>query len=162
MLATGSSGLRVHDRTFTAWYSGNKYEIYVVRQSRCSGRTVELSGWCICCNVVIPQMLWFKKVRTSPCRCSRLDGHPVGMWLERYMIIITSLDRDFLPSSWANFIATLWDNSTFLGLGRPVHLPVPSVRALPADDLDGGSARTVAVFEARRRSRQMSEPKFSA
>jgi molybdopterin-containing oxidoreductase family membrane subunit len=56
----------------------------------------------------------------------------VGMWVERYMIIVTSLDRDFLPSSWSNFVATFWDNATLYGsVGLFITLFMLFVRFLP-------------------------------
>ena len=78
-------------------------------------------GWSywtlISINVVMMQLLWFKSVRTntrgccSSCRCSS----NVGMWLERFVIIVTSLNRDFVPSSWGMYYPTRWDFMTFFG-----------------------------------------------
>ncbi len=117
---------------FTSWYSGNQFEMYVVHN-----RAVGPQSWTfwlvILLNVIIPQSLWFYKVRTNP---KPLFGVAVvvlvGMWVERYMIIITSLDRDFLPSSWSNFVATFWDNATLYGsVGLFVVLFMLFVRFLP-------------------------------
>ncbi len=117
---------------FTSWYSGNQFELYVVHN-----RAVGPQSWTfwlvILLNVIIPQSLWFYKVRTNP---KPLFGVAVvvlvGMWVERYMIIITSLDRDFLPSSWSNFVATFWDNATLYGsVGLFVVLFMLFVRFLP-------------------------------
>ena len=70
----------------------------------------------IFCNVVLPQVLWFKRVRTSvPMLFGIAIIVNVGMWLERFIIIVTSLHRDFLPSSWGMFQPTFWDWSTFVG-----------------------------------------------
>ena len=100
---------------FIAWYSGDTYEMAVVA-NRAHGPESWSFWTVIACNVVIPQALWFKRVRSNPVllffeACIVL----YGMWLERFMLIITSLHRDFLPSSWANFSATSWDNITLFG-----------------------------------------------
>lgn len=117
---------------FTAWYSGNQFEMYVVHN-----RAVGPQSWSfwvvILLNVIIPQALWFPKVRTSPKPLFAVAMVVLcGMWLERYMIIVTSLDRDFVPSSWANFIATFWDNATLYGsVGLFVVLFMLFIRFLP-------------------------------
>ncbi len=70
----------------------------------------------VVCNVVVPQALWFRKVRGRlgvVFAISILVN--VGMWFERFVIIVSSLERDFLPSSWAGFTPTLTDLGTFLG-----------------------------------------------
>jgi molybdopterin-containing oxidoreductase family membrane subunit len=70
----------------------------------------------ILCNVVLPQVLWFKRMRTNvPMLFGIALVVNVGMWLERFIIIVTSLHRDFLPSSWGMFQPTFWDWSTFVG-----------------------------------------------
>lgn len=100
---------------FNAWYSGNQFEMFEVHN-----RAVGPYAWAywavIACNVVIPQALWFRYVRvhTKPLFAVSMVVL-IGMWLERYMIIISSLHRDYLPSSWSNFIATAWDNSILYG-----------------------------------------------
>ncbi len=117
---------------FTAWYSGNEFEMAVVR-NRAFGPQAWSFWVVILMNVIIPQALWFYKVRTRPkplffIGCVVL----VGMWIERYMIIVTSLARDFLPSSWANFVATFWDNITLYGsVGLFIMLFMLFVRFLP-------------------------------
>jgi molybdopterin-containing oxidoreductase family membrane subunit len=117
---------------FTAWYGGNEFEMAVVR-NRAFGPQAWSFWLVILLNVIIPQGLWFYKVRTNPkplffMGCVVL----VGMWVERYMIIVTSLGRDFLPSSWANFVATFWDNATLYGsVGLFITLFMLFVRFLP-------------------------------
>jgi len=100
---------------FVSWYSGDPYEMAVVA-NRAHGPESWSFWTVIACNVLIPQALWFKRVRSSPILLF-LEACVIlyGMWLERFMLIITSLHRDFLPSSWANFIATFWDNATLFG-----------------------------------------------
>jgi Ni/Fe-hydrogenase subunit HybB-like protein len=100
---------------FTAWYGGDEFEMYTVHN-----RAVGPQAWTfwlvILMNVLIPQALWFYKVRVRPKPLFAVSSVIlVGMWIERYMIIITSLNRDFLPSSWSNFVATFWDNATLYG-----------------------------------------------
>ncbi len=117
---------------FTSWYSGNGFEMYTVHN-----RAVGPQSWSfwlvILLNVIIPQALWFPKVRLNPKILFVIAMDVVvGMWVERYMIIVTSLDRDFLPSSWANFVATFWDNATLYGsVGLFVVLFMLFVRFLP-------------------------------
>ena len=93
------------------------------------------------CNVFIPQLLWFRKWRTDPKRLFLVSFVILyGMWLERYMIIITSLHRDFLPSSWSNFIASPWDVSVLVGsIGLFVVCFLLFVRFLPM----------ISIFEMR-------------
>ncbi len=117
---------------FTSWYSGNGFEMYLVHN-----RAVGPQSWTfwlvILLNVVIPQALWFPKVRVSPKPLFAIAMVVlIGMWIERYMIIVTSLDRDFLPSSWANFVATFWDNATLYGsVGLFITLFMLFIRFLP-------------------------------
>ncbi len=117
---------------FTSWYGGNQFEMYTVHN-----RAVGPQSWTfwlvILMNVIIPQALWFYKVRINPKALFFISMVVlVGMWVERYMIIITSLDRDFLPSSWNNFVATFWDNATLYGsVGLFVTAFLLFVRFLP-------------------------------
>jgi Ni/Fe-hydrogenase subunit HybB-like protein len=117
---------------FTSWYSGNQFEMFVVHN-----RAVGPYAWAywtvIFCNVVATQFLWFRKVRLSPKLLFTVSiVILIGMWQERYMIIISSLHRDFLPSSWSNFIATGWDNATLYGsMGLFLTLFVLFVRFFP-------------------------------
>jgi Ni/Fe-hydrogenase subunit HybB-like protein len=118
--------------TFTAWYSGNRYDMYMIG-NRMAG-PYALTYWVlIATNIVIPQGLWFQRVRTDP-RLLFLIAMSVnvGMWLERYVIVVTSLHRDFLPSSWGMYSGTFWDWSLFLGsLGLFLTLFLLFVRFLP-------------------------------
>ena len=117
---------------FTSWYSGNGFEMYTVH-NRVMGPQSWTYWLVILLNVLIPQALWFYKVRVNPkwLFVIAIDVL-IGMWVERYMIIITSLDRDFLPSSWSNFVATFWDNATLYGsMGLFLTLFMLFVRFLP-------------------------------
>jgi len=70
----------------------------------------------ITCNVISPQVFWFKKARTSiPILFVMSIFVNIGMWFERFVIIVTSLHRDFLPSAWSYFRPTIWDVSCLLG-----------------------------------------------
>ncbi len=100
---------------FMAWYSGNVYEKGLI-----ANRLIGPYRWffyaLIACNVVAPQLLWFKKVRYSPWTLFVLSLIVnLGMWLERYVIIVVSLHRDYLPSSWGMYSGTGWDWSMYLG-----------------------------------------------
>lgn len=100
---------------FMAWYSNNLYEWYV-QKYRAFGDYSTAYWALIATNVVIPQVLWFKRVRSTPglLWLVALDVL-IGMWLERYVIIITSLARDFLPSSWGLYSGTIWDWAALFG-----------------------------------------------
>ncbi len=100
---------------FTAWYSGDTFEMGVV-YNRAFGPQAWTYWVTLTCNVFIPQLLWFRKIRLNPKSLFFVAAVILyGMWIERYMIIVTSLDRDFLPSSWSYFIATAWDNAVLFG-----------------------------------------------
>ncbi len=100
---------------FYAYYSGNIYEFFVLK-NRMLG-PLAWSYWClILFNVLIPQLLWIRKVRqnTLALFCTSLVVL-LGMWLERFVIVVTSLHRDFLPSSWGMYTATRWDYAIYVG-----------------------------------------------
>ncbi len=118
---------------FTAWQSGDEFERYVAI-NRLTG-PYALAGWgMLTCNVIVPQLVWFRRVRASPVALFAVSILVnLGMWLERYVIVITSLHRDFLPSSWGLFQATFWDWSTLLGsFGLFLSLLFVFLRLLPA------------------------------
>ena len=107
---------------FIAWYSGNPYEWHVFRWNRLgAGDGPTGSFWwaytaMITCNVLVPQTFWFKKLRRSiPWMFIASILINIGMWFERFVIIATSLHRDFLPSSWGYFSPTLTDICLYLG-----------------------------------------------
>jgi molybdopterin-containing oxidoreductase family membrane subunit len=100
---------------YTAWYSGSVYESYMTI-NRFVGPYAPVYWVMISCNVVAPQLLWFRQVRQNVVVVFLLSQViSVGMWTERFVIIITSLHRDFLPTSWGMYYPTFWDWSTFLG-----------------------------------------------
>ena len=101
---------------FFAWYSGNPYEIFAITENRPFG-PYKWQWWSlIFCNFAAIQLLWFKKVRTSPAWLFVISAIvTVGMWLERFVIVVISLHRDFLPSSWDMYTGTRWDWGLYLG-----------------------------------------------
>jgi len=100
---------------FIAWYSGNPLELYVF-VNRAFGDYAWAYWIMVSCNVIFPQLFWFKKLRRSiPFMFVIAVLVNVGMWFERFVIIVTSLSRDFLPSSWAYYKPTLIDAGILLG-----------------------------------------------
>src|SRR5215813_2143783 len=116
MLATGLIVAYAYIlETFTAWYSGSVYEQQAF-WNRMTGPYAVAYWSLITCNIVAPQLLWFKKIRSSPVLLFMSSIVVlIGMWLERYVIIVSSLAQDFVPSSWSIFQATRWDWGTYLG-----------------------------------------------
>jgi molybdopterin-containing oxidoreductase family membrane subunit len=116
MLVTGMMvGYAYALEFFIAWYSGNAYELFTFR-NRAFGPYAWAYWTMVSCNVLVPQLFWFKRVRRSLAWLFVLSIFVnVGMWFERFVIIVTSLHRDFLPSSWFMFVPTFWDVSTMLG-----------------------------------------------
>ena len=116
ILATGLMvGLAYAIEFFIAWYGGHKYEWFVFL-NRAMGPYAWAYWIMVTCNVAVPQVLWFKKVRTNPWVLLGISVLVnVGMWFERFVIIATSLHRDFLPSSWHYFRPSAVDVLTFVG-----------------------------------------------
>jgi hypothetical protein len=102
--------------TFTGWYSGNSYEEYTFL-NRLTGPYAPAYWLLFVCNVLVPQALWLTWVRSKPVLLFLIAlVINIGMWLERFVIIVVSLHRDFLPSSWGMFYPTLWDWLTLIGV----------------------------------------------
>jgi molybdopterin-containing oxidoreductase family membrane subunit len=100
---------------FMAWYSGDPYERYA-QLNRVLGPYAAVGWGVIACNVVAPQALWFARVRRSPVLLFAVAcAVQLGMWGERFVIVIVSLHRDFLPSSWGMYKPTAWDWATLAG-----------------------------------------------
>jgi Ni/Fe-hydrogenase subunit HybB-like protein len=116
MLATGlivAYGYLIE--AFLAFYSGDKYEIYMMT-NRFHGPYAPLYWMLISCNIIIPQLLWSRKVRRNVGLLFILSlVVNTGMWLERFVIIVISLSRDFIPSSWGMYYPTRWDWATYIG-----------------------------------------------
>lgn len=117
---------------FSAWYSGNLFERFV-QFDRGTGAYAPFFWLMITCNVLIPQLLWSARVRASGAALFAVALLVnVGMWLERFIIVVQSLHRDFLPSSWGTYSPTFWDIATFAGsLGLFAALLFVFIRLLP-------------------------------
>jgi molybdopterin-containing oxidoreductase family membrane subunit len=118
---------------FLARYSGNKFDLYLVEQ-RLHGPYSGYYFALILCNIITPQLLWFQKVRTNVAALFVMSLIiNLGMWLERFVIVVISLTRDFVPGAWGRYQPTFWDYSTFIGtMGLFVSLLFLFVRGLPA------------------------------
>ena len=116
IILTGTMvGLAYGTEFFIAWYSGNEYEQYAFI-NRATGPYWWAYWSMISCNVISPQLLWFKKLRTNLVFVFILSIFVnIGMWFERFVIITTSLHRDYLPSSWAMYSPTWVEIWTFIG-----------------------------------------------
>ena len=141
MLATGLIvGYGYMVEAFTGWYSANQYESFMI-WNRMTGPYWWAYSMLIFCNVISPQALWFQRVRSSPAMLFVLAIIVnIGMWLERFVIVVTSVHRDFMPSAWGRFQPTFWDWSTYLGtIGLFLTLIILFMRFLPA----------ISIFEMR-------------
>jgi len=125
---------------FFSWYSGNPYEQSMM-WSRWTGPYAWTYWTLLACNLVTPQLLWLGRVRDSiPGLFIISLVVSLGMWLERFVIIVTSLSRDFLPSSWGMYVPTGWDFATLFGsIGLFLTLLFLFIRFLPM----------ISIFEMR-------------
>jgi Ni/Fe-hydrogenase subunit HybB-like protein len=133
MLATGlivAYGYMIE--TFMAFYSGNQFDRYAI-VNRMTGPYAILYWSLIACNIVIPQSLWSRRVRRNiPMLFVLSLIINVGMWLERFVIVVISLSRDFIPSAWGMYYPTRWDWATYLGtIGLFLTLLFLFIRYLP-------------------------------
>lgn len=116
MLLTGSMvGYAYGMEFFIAWYGGNPIEFFVF-VNRAFGDYAWSYWVMVSCNLLFPQLFWFKKIRTN-IKAMFVIGVlvNVGMWFERFVIIVTTLSRDFLPSSWGFFTPTIFDLGILIG-----------------------------------------------
>jgi molybdopterin-containing oxidoreductase family membrane subunit len=141
MMATGLIvGYSYIMEAFSAWYSGNVFE-QAAMWNRMTG-PYRIQYWVlIACNVIAPNALWFKKVRGNSVVLFIWSLIVLlGMWLERFVIIVASLAQDNLPSSWGIFHSTRWDWATYLGtIGLFLFLFMLFIRLLPM----------ISIFEVR-------------
>jgi molybdopterin-containing oxidoreductase family membrane subunit len=101
---------------FMAWYGGNQYERFMILKDRPFGPYGHTYAMLILCNCLIPQLLWHPFFRVNPVALWVISIIVnIGMWLERYVIVVTSLHADFLPSSWKMYHGTAWDYMTYYG-----------------------------------------------
>ncbi len=125
---------------FMGWYSGNQYEQFMI-WNRMTGPYAPFYWALIFCNGIMPQVLWFKRLRRNAVFLFLVSlVVNVGMWLERFVIVVTSLHRDYMPSSWGMYWGTKWDWATYFGtIGLFVTLLFLFIRVLPM----------ISVFEMR-------------
>jgi Ni/Fe-hydrogenase subunit HybB-like protein len=116
LLATGTMvGYAYATEFFIAWYGGNRYEQFAFI-NRAFGPFAWAYWTMVACNVISPQLFWFRKFRTSPWLMFAVSIFVnIGMWFERFVITVTSLHRDFLPSSWGMYAPTWVDIGMFAG-----------------------------------------------
>ncbi len=134
ILATGSMvGYAYAMEFFIAWYGGNPYELYAFK-NRAFGPYWWAYWTMVSCNVVSPQLFWFKAVRRNMVIVFILSIFVnIGMWFERFVIIVTSLHRDYMPSNWAYYSPTWVDIWQFIGtFGLFLTLFLLFMRFLPA------------------------------
>jgi len=126
--------------TFTAWYSANLYEKSMAL-NRMFGPYGIMYWALILFNVLVPQALWFQRVRTSvPALFIIAICVNIGMWLERFVIVVVSLSRDFMPSAWGMYSPTRWDYAALVGsIGLFFALMFLFIRFLPM----------ISIFEMR-------------
>jgi molybdopterin-containing oxidoreductase family membrane subunit len=141
MLATGlivAYGYLMEN--FMSWYGAVRYDRFTTL-NRWIGPYAPVYWALLVFNIVIPQVLWFKRVRTNVMSLWLVAmAVNIGMWLERFVIVITSLHRDYLPSSWSMYYPTLWDWATFAGtIGLFLALLFRFLRFLPM----------ISIFEMR-------------
>jgi Ni/Fe-hydrogenase subunit HybB-like protein len=125
---------------FFGYFSADVYEKFMV-WNRMTGPYAPFYYTLILCNIITPQFLWKKSIRTNPLILWIISiVVNIGMWLERFVIVVTSLHRDFLPSSWGMYSPTIWDFATFFGtIGLFLFLIFLFVRVLPM----------ITIFELR-------------
>lgn len=101
---------------FMAWYSGNPYEMFTFFHNRITGDYTFMFWAMVTCNAIIPQVMWSKKVRSNITLLFIISLIiNVGMWYERFNIVVTSLSKDFLPSSWTTYTPSLIEVGIFVG-----------------------------------------------
>jgi Ni/Fe-hydrogenase subunit HybB-like protein len=141
MLATGLIvGYGYMMESFMAWYAGSTYDRYMTLD-RMFGRYAWIYWLLILCNIIAPQAIWSKRVRSSVGAVFAVAMFVnVGMWVERFIIVVQSLHRDFLPSSWGMYYPTRWDWATYVGtIGLFLALIFLFIRFLPM----------ISIFEMR-------------
>jgi len=109
-------GTAYFTEVFMAWYSGNEYEMFTFFKNRITGEYKFMFWAMIICNAVIPQIMWSKKIRSNITALFIISLIiNVGMWYERFNIVVTSLANDYLPSSWTTYSPSWVEISLFLG-----------------------------------------------
>ena len=118
---------------FCAFYSGDRFEM-ALQLNRWTGPYAPVYWSMIACNVVLPQLLWLRRVRRSTAMLFALAlVINLGMWMERVLIVVSSLNRDFMPSAWRLYVPTGWDWLFLIGsISAFAWLFLLFVRVLPA------------------------------
>ncbi len=150
LVTGGIVGLAYASELFVALYSENPYEAWVFLKNRATGPFAWAYWTMVTCNVIIPQLFWIKKVRTTPALIFAISiVINIGMWFERFVIIVTSIHRDYLPSSWAMYAPTFIEVGTFIGtFGLFFTAFLLFCRFLPAVSI--GEVKAVAGYGRRR------------
>ncbi len=116
LTTSGIVGLAYLTEIFTAFYTGNRYEQFVFL-NRTMGPMFFAYWTMVSCNVLVPQLLWFRRIRrTLPVLFVISLFINVGMWFERFVIIVTSLHRDFIPANWSSYRPTVIEVATLVGM----------------------------------------------
>ena len=134
LLATGALvAYGYASEIFTAFYSGDEFEV-AMTVDRFTGFYAPVYWSMLACNVLAPQVLWWRRVRRSAAALFALSlVINLGMWMERVLIVVQSTHRDFLPSSWGVFVPTAWDWVFLLGsISTFAWLFLVFIRVLPA------------------------------
>ncbi len=150
LLATGALvAYGYASEIFTAFYSGDEYEI-AMTVDRWTGAYAPVYWAMLACNILAPQVLWRRAARRNALLLFFLSlVINAGMWMERVMIVVQSLHRDFLPSSWGLFVPTFWDWVFLLGsISTFAWLFLLFIRVLPA----------ISISEMRLLARESGEP----
>ena len=134
--------------TFTAWYSGDIFEQYMI-MNRMFGPYGWMYWLLILFNILIPQLLWVRRVHANvPLLFLIAISVNIGMWLERYVIVVTSLHRDFMPSAWGMYSGTIFDYGMLVGsIGLFVCMLFLFIRFLPM----------ISIFEMRELVHELDE-----
>jgi molybdopterin-containing oxidoreductase family membrane subunit len=137
--------------TFSAFYSGNQYDKFTIL-NRMTGPYAPVYWLLIACNIAIPlTLLWSSRIRKNVLALFLISlVIQTGMWLERFVIVVTSLHRDFMPSAWGMYYPTIWDWATFIGtIGLFFTLFLLFIRYLPM----------ISIFEMRELVHKVAEEK---
>ncbi len=101
---------------FIAWFSGNEYEYFTFFNNRITGDYMIGFYGMIICNAIIPQLFWFKKIRKNVTLVFIISIFiNIGMWFERFVIVVTSLSKDYLPSNWSTYSPTTVEIGIYVG-----------------------------------------------
>jgi molybdopterin-containing oxidoreductase family membrane subunit len=144
---------------FMAWYGGSPFEQYAAF-NRAFG-AYGIWYWALLTfNVFLPQLLWFRWARANPILLFLLSLIiNTGMWIERFVIVVQSLSRDFMPSAWGLYSPTIWDIATLVGsIGLFFAMMFLFIRFLPMISISEMRELLVKTEEQRKAKRQIARP----